>query len=535
MTKKSFVKGAVILGVSGMIVKILGAVFRIPLGNIIGDTGMGYYQTAYPIYVLMLNLTVSGFPTAVSRMVSERRAEGNYREAYRIFRIAFVMIAAIGVVSCLALLIGAPFFASFSSMKAVYAIRAIAPALVLVPLMAAFRGFFQGQQDMTPTAVSRVFEQLFRVVLGLTLAVLLVSRGLEFAAAGASFGAAAGGLFGFLAIFIIYMKRRKSIHGECDTTPADMPAERRGNILKQILFIAVPITIGAAVMPIMSNIDLLLVSNRLTDAGFTPEEATSLYGQLSGFAASFINIPQELTQGIALSLVPAIAAAYQVGDTQFLQKNIQLGMRMTMLIGLPCSAGLIVMATPIMRMLYPLQQESAVSAAGCLSVLAAGVVFLSSVQALTGMLQGIGRQMVPVVNLAVGAVFKVIITYILTGIPSVNVKGAAAGTVCAYLAAAVLNYRAIRRYADVSFDVPLTFIRPGLAAVIMGAAVFALYRLISVLTGNAAATLLSVLAGGCVYVVLILALKAITIEELREIPKAGKLVRILERLPFIGS
>lgn len=467
MTKKSFVKGAVILGVSGMIVKMLGAVFRIPLGNIIGDTGMGYYQTAYPIYVLMLNLTVSGFPTAVSRMVSERRAEGNYREAYRIFRIAFVMIAAIGLVSCLILFAGAPFVASFSSMKAVYAIRAIAPALVVVPLMSAFRGFFQGQQDMTPTAVSRIFEQLFRVVLGLTLSMLLVSKGLEYAAAGASFGAVAGGLFGFLAIFFIYLKRRPEIHRECDSSPEDMPSESRSAILKQIFFIAVPITIGAAIMPVMSNIDLLLVSNRLADAGFSPEEATSLYGQLSGFAASFVNIPQELTQGIALSLVPAIAAAYQVSDTPFLHKNIRLGMRMTMMIGLPCSAGLFVLAKPIMRMLYPLQQESAISAAGCLSVLAVGVVFLASVQALTGMLQGIGRQMVPVYNLAAGAVVKVIVTYFLTGIPSVNVKGAAAGTVCAYAVATVLNYRSIRKYAGVDFDGALTFIRPGLSALVI--------------------------------------------------------------------
>ncbi len=535
MAKKSFVKGAVILGGAGVIIKLLGAMFRIPLGNIIGDTGMGYYQTAYPIYVLLLSLTTAGFPTAVSRMVSERTAEGNHKEAYRIFKISFWMITAIGAASSLFLLIGAPFIASFSSMKAVYAIRAIAPALVVVPLMAAFRGYFQGQQDMMPTAVSQVFEQLCRVACGLTLAVLLVSKGLEYAAAGASFGATAGGIAGLSAIFIIYLTRRKEIHGNCHATPADMPVESRKSIIKRIIVIAVPITIGAAIMPIMSNIDLLLVTNRLTGSGFSAAEANSLYGQLSGFAASFVNFPQVLTQGIALSLVPAVAAAYQTGDTPYLHRSIKLGLRMAMLIGLPCAAGLFVLAKPIMKMLYPLQQESAISAAGCLAVLAAGVVFLAPVQALTGMLQGIGRQMVPVVNLAAGAVFKVIVTYILTGIPSVNVKGAAAGTVCAYLIATILNYRSIRKYAGVEFDAALTFIRPALSAAVMGAVVYGSYRLLSGFAGNILATLISVCIGVCVYALLIFALKAITIEEMREIPKAGRLVRILEKIPGIGK
>ncbi|MBR2779479.1 MAG: polysaccharide biosynthesis protein [Firmicutes bacterium] len=535
MTKKTFVKGAVILGAAGVVVKMLGAMFRIPLGNIIGDTGMGYYQTAYPIYVLLLSLTNGGLPTAVSRLVSERTAEGNHREAYRVFKISFGLMAGIGVLSSLFLLVGAPYIASFSSMKAVPAIRAIAPALIIVPLMSAFRGYFQGQQDMMPTAVSRIFEQLFRVALGLTLAVLLVSRGLEFAAAGASFGATAGGLFGLSSILIIFMLRRKGIHGDCAATPEDMPSESWKTVMKKLVVIAVPITIGAAIMPVMSNIDLLLVNSRLTSAGFTPEEANSLYGQLSGFAASFVNFPQELTQGIALSIVPAIAAAYQVKDTAFLQKNIKLGLRMAMLIGMPCAAGLFVLAKPIMMMLYPLQQESAVSAAGCLAVLALGVVFLSAVQALTGMLQGIGRQMVPVANLAVGAVFKVIITFVLTAVPFINVRGAAAGTVCAYIVATVLNYRAIRRYADVTFDLSLTFVRPALSAGVMGLAVFAAYRLLGGLCGNVLATLISVGIGVCVYAFLLFALKAITMDELREVPKAGKLVRLLEKIPGIGK
>ena len=206
MAKKSFFKGAVILGVAGIIVKIFGAFFRIPLANIIGDTGMGYYQTAYPVYVLLLTLSTAGIPTAIARLVSERTTEGNHREAYRIFTVSFRLLLGLGIVTSLILFFGAPYIVQYimkGETEAVYSMRSIAPALLFVPIMAAFRGYFQGKQDMAPTASSQVVEQAFRVAFGLSAAVLLLPLGVQFAAAGASAGAAIGGLFGLLGNSIV--------------------------------------------------------------------------------------------------------------------------------------------------------------------------------------------------------------------------------------------------------------------------------------------------------------------------------------------
>lgn len=528
MTKKTFFKGAVILGVAGIIVKIFGAFFRIPLANIIGDTGMGYYQTAYPIYVLLLTLSTSGIPTAIARLVSERTAVGNHREAYRVFKLSFFLLLALGVATSLLLFLGAPSLVNLmkGETEAIYAMRAIAPALLFVPIMAAFRGYFQGLQDMTPTAFSQVMEQLFRVVCGLALALLLLPYGLRYAAAGATSGAAIGAVCGLVAIAIVFLKKRKGIMQRCaESVPGE--SEPAGRILSRIIIIAVPVTVGAAIMPIMSNIDLLIVVRRLVESGYTSAEANSLYGQLSGFATPLINLPQVLTQSIGMSLVPAIAAAHRSGDMEFLRYNTSFGIRTAMLIGMPCSVGLIVLARPIMLLLYPTQQASALNAADSLVILSFGVIFLSLVQTLTGILQGVGKQMIPVINLAFGAAVKIAVTYVLTGIPEINVRGAAAGTTAAYLTATVLNLIAVRKYTGSRPDLSLTYAKPVVSAAAMGAVVWIVYHAVSSMAGNVISTLLSVFCGVIVYAFLILKLKGITREEIERLPKGSKIAEIL--------
>ena len=528
MAKKSFFKGAVILGIAGIIVKVFGAFFRIPLANIIGDTGMGYYQTAYPVYVLLLTLSTAGIPTAIARLVSERTTEGNHKEAYRIFTVSFRLLLAMGIVTSLLLFLGAPYIVQYmkGEPEAIYSMRSIAPALLFVPIMAAFRGYFQGQQDMTPTASSQVIEQAFRVVFGLSMAVILLPAGLKFAAAGASAGAAAGGFFGLIGIFAIYIRRRSVIRENCRNSP-DGESEAAKSILWKIVVIAVPVTIGAAIMPIMTNIDLAIVVRRLVQSGYSSAEANSLYGQLSGFATPLINLPQVLTQAIAMSLVPAVASAFSAKDQEFLRYNTAFGIRTAMIIGMPCSVGLMVLSKPIMLLLYPAQQASAVNAAESLFILAFGAIFLSLVQTLTGILQGVKRQLIPVINLAIGAGIKVIITYVLTGIPSVNVKGAAAGTAAAYITAALLNYRAVRKYTGSRPNFSLTFGRPMLSAAIMGAIVWAIYSGLSLLTGNTVATMVSVFCGVVVYGFCILRFKGITPDEIKMLPKGAKIVAML--------
>ncbi len=530
MSKKSFMQGAVILGAAGVIIKIMGAFFRIPLGNIIGDEGMGYYQAAYPIYVLFLTIATAGVPLAISKLISERVAMGNHYEAYRVFRVSFILLFALGITSSSLLFFGADYIAQLiKAPDSKPAMMAIAPALLFVPLMASYRGYFQGYQDMKPTAISQIVEQFFRVIMGLTLAIILVKTSLQMAASGASFGATAGAIAGVITMMAIYYRRKKFLSGNI-VKPKSQGNESGFQILIKIFTISIPITIGAAIMPIMNFIDVGIVMRRLQDTGWTEKAALSLYGQLTGMAGPIINFPQVLTQAIAISIVPAVAAAYRQGDTRFLHHNIQLGIRTAILIGLPCSLGLMTLAEPIMVLLYPLQKASAISAAPCLIALGFSVMFLSTAQTLSGVLQGLGKQMVPVQNLFIGVIAKIILTYTLTGIYSINVKGAAIGTATAYAIASILNILAVKKYSSVKFNVMLTFVKPVCSGLLMSLSVWCTYKLCIYYLGNTLSTVIAVGIGGLVYSSMLFATKAITMEELQTMPKGDKIVKLLKKL-----
>ena len=536
MSKKTFMKGAVILGAAGIIVKILGAFFRIPLGNLIAADGMAYYQTVYPIYNLMLTVATAGIPVAISRMVSERISQGNYIGANRVFKTALYVMIILGIILFSLSFFLANYIIGFieGMGDAIYALKAIAPALFFVPVMASFRGYFQGMQNMKPTAISQIFEQFFRVATGLALAIVLVSKGKAFAAAGATFGATAGSFAGLIIVFLIYLllkstRFHKNKMAESKLEFGEHP-ESTGKIINQVFLIAVPITFGAAIMPIMQYIDSFLVINRLTESGWQIAEARSLYGQLTGYAASLVNMPQVITQAIAISLVPTISAAFSRGDNEFMHHNVKLGVRTAMMIGLPCAVGFFVLAEPIMLLLYPAQKEDAVSAANALIVLSIGVIFLAMVQTLTSILQGVGKQNIPAINLLIGAVIKLLLTYFLTGIPFLNVKGAAIGTVTAFFVATVLNLLAVKKYTGTIIEKGLTYIKPTLSALIMGIVAYGTYFLMSLVAGNSISTLVSIGLAGISYIILLFATGSIKEEELVEFPKGDKLTKVYSKI-----
>ncbi len=531
---KSFIGGTVILGLAGLIIKILGAAFRIPLGNIIGAAGMGYYQKAYPIYNLFLTLAIAGIPTAIARMVAERNALDKPHEAFKVFKASFILLLITGLINSSLLFFGAKWitYNYMETPEAFYCMRAIAPALLLCPLMSAFRGFFQGRQNMRPTATSQVIEQVFRVATGLGLAVLLLSKGIEYAAAGASFGATAGGLFGFLGIGWVYLMSRKKIRSEFEGRTLE-EGQSYGQILREILVIAVPITIGSAVLPVMNAIDMMVVEKRLIAIGYSREIANSLYGELTGFAQPLINFPQVLTQAVCISMVPLVASAFKRKETVFMQDSIRLGIRYAVIIAMPCAIGMSVLSKPILMLLYPGQRESAVNAAPCLAILAISVIFLGLVHTLTGILQGVGKQMIPVRNLAIGAVCKVMVTFTLTGIPALNVRGAACGTLTAYAVAAILDFIGVMKYTGTRVDPVLSFAKPLTSSLIMGASVYGVYSLVSLKLGNALSTLVSIGCGVIVYVLMIFALKAISAEEIEGLPKGKTLLRLLRKVRLV--
>lgn len=539
MAKKSLLKGAAVLAAAGIIVKFIGAFFRIPLANLIGDVGMAYYTPAYSIYGFLLVFATTGIPVAISKMVSERYAVGQYSEAERVFKLSRMLMLILGIMSFIILFLFSNEIAEMiNNPGSALAMKATAPALVLVPIMSAYRGYFQGMQDMTATAVSQVVEQIFRVVCGLALAVILMNgaySALEESeqargAAGGCFGASAGAVGGLLVMLLFYLAARKQIKARVRNDHSNIH-ESNGTILKKIAGIAIPITIGAAIMPIVNVVDSSIVVTRLLEAGFDRTTAEGLFGQLTGFASPVVQFPLVLIQAIVVSLVPMVSASNRLGDRKELHNNISLGVRMASIITLPSAVGLFVLAEPVLLLLYSTQRASAISAAPCLQVLAIGFIFLAAISTFTGALQGIGRQGIPVRNLFIGVIAKLILTWVLTALPAINVIGAAIGTVTAYVVAATLDYMALKKYSGVRLSVNLTLVKPLISSVVMGVVVFFAYKGIYMLMGsNVVATLLSIIIGVVIYGLMILRTKTIVREEMMSISMGRKIASICDKL-----
>ncbi|MCF0144484.1 MAG: polysaccharide biosynthesis protein, partial [Firmicutes bacterium] len=529
---------AAVLAAAGLIVKVLGAFFRIPLTNWIGAAGMANYAPAYAIYSVLLVISTAGLPVATSKMVSERYAIGQYREAERVFHLSRTIMTVLGIAGALVVLFGAGIIAEIVHVPgSALAMQATAPALLIVPIMSAYRGYFQGQQNMNPTAVSQIMEQVFRVGIGLSLGYIMMN-GTLFAdsydagargAAGGCFGASAGGFAGLLTVLLIYGLSKKAIKKRI-ASDKNTVREASSSIVKTIVKIAIPITIGAALLPLMNAIDASVVNSRLLATGWGVEEAKDLYGQLTSMADPIIGFPQVFMQAIIVSIVPMVSAAKRLGDYDDLRGTVSLGLRMTTMIAFPCTIGLLVLAKPTLLLLYPLQEESAVSATPCLQVLAIGFIFLGLVTTMTGILQGLTKQNWPVINLAIGIAVKIIITFILVGINSINIVGAAIGTLCAYLTAGTLDYICVKRFTGVRISVKQTIVKPLLSAIVMGGFVFVAYRVFMMAGHNSIATLGSIIVGAVIYGIMIIKTKAITRDEVVNIKFGGKLASICDKL-----
>ena len=530
MSKENFVKGAAILSIAGLFVKILGAVYRIPLTNLIGTEGIGHYQPAYNIYNLLLVVSLSGFPTAIAKMVSERRALNNYKGAYQVYKIASWGLFLIGLVSSIFVLIFARNLVTFLGFPgSYYSMLALVPALFVVPMLSAYRGFFQGMQNMTPIALSQLIEQIFRVTVGLYLAYALVGTGLEEAAAGATFGASAGGIAAFILIYIMFIFSKKSIKEEISVSKNNK-VEPVQYVIKSLLYIAVPITIGASIAPLMGNMDSFIVSNRLAALGYTVEEYTDMFGELSGTAQTLINFPQVFSTAVAMSLVPSITEAFTKKQVIRLNETANAGVKMSLIIGLPCGIGLFMLAEPIIALLYPsIGPAKHASSGALLEILSIGVIFLTLVQAFTAILQSVNKQFHPVKNLALGLVVKVILSYMLIGIPSINIKGAAISTTVAYLFVALFNWRDINK-TRIKINLIKVSSRTLLSTAAMAVTVWISFGLILSAAGSRnLATLGSIAIAGAVYVICLFITGAITKEDLELIPKGEKLKKFVRK------
>lgn len=524
-SSSAFIKGAAILAVTGIAARAIGAVFRIVLAAILGDEGIGLYQYAYPIYSTLLVISTAGIPVALSKIMAEKIALKDYLEAARVFRIAFILLTLSGIAIFLVLFLGAEFVALVvvKDSKAIYPIIAIAPAIFFVTVMASLRGFFQGQQNMAPTAASQLLEQLVRVVFSIFLVITLLPMGLEFAAAGATSGAAAGGLAGLLMLAVLYWRKRPQFTALAEGQLEHKP-DSAGRIIGRIFSLAIPVTIGGLVIPLISLIDLAVVPRQLQAAGFDLEAARALYGQLTGMAGSVVYFPNVVALALSISLVPAISEAYALKNESLIQNRTAIAVKLTTLFALPAALGLFLLAEPVTILLF-----NNAAAGYSLAYMSWSVIPLCLYVTTTGLIQGLGRPIIPALNMFYGGIVKTFLAWHLTAIPSLNVGGAAIASVIGIGVAAALNLYQVSRLTGWRGNLRELILLPGFAVAVMSAAVYYSYSCVSRFAEpflsagrlNGVATLTAIIIGLIIYGLALLLSGSLSEEELRMVPVLG--------------
>ena len=496
-----------------MFARFIGFFYRIPLTFLIGDEGNALYSVGFQFYLFLLVLSSAGLPNAISKMVSERVARGQYRNAHRVFRASMAVAIGFGTMGSVLLWTMAGYFAVwFGYPGSVYAIRAIAPAVVIVAVMAVYRGYFQGMNNAVPTALSQVIEQFFNAVFKVWLAFIFIGR-LEYAAAGAAAGTGIGAALGLLTLMGIYRLLSRKIRFRMfrDNTSG---AEDPGALIKEVLVTALPIVLGAAIYTIAGFVDLAMVSHRMAASGyFTQSEIDALYGQFSGKFIVLTTLPVAVSTALSIAILPSIAGSTVIRDKSAVAEKIGEAMRISFLISVPAAVGLTVMARPILLLLFPSHPEGAV----LLQVGAVSVILLSVVQVATGALQGIGKITVPVIGAAAGLLVKIPLNYFLIARPEINVIGAVISTIACYLVAACINLVILKKSTGFIFGLG-GFLKPLFAALAMGVACYVGYDVVMFFGNNAVATLFAMAFGGAVYFIMLLMLGGVRRRDLMRIP-----------------
>lgn len=506
MKKQSLVKGSLILGFAGIFSKFLGLFFRWPLIMLIGDEGVGYYQMTYPLYMFFVAMA-SGVPIAISKMISENNVNNKFKDNYAVVKEANILMCILGIgTSGILFLFAKPIvnFLGWDS-KAYLSLIGISFAPCIISILTVYRGFFQGYQNMTPSALSQILEQAGRVVFGVGLAIILLPYGIEFSAGGAASGAAFGGGIACLFLYKKYKKIKKIEKIEkVKTNP---------KILSKILKISIPISIGTTVGSIMSLIDSILVPQNLLNAGFTSQQSTILYSQLTGKASVIVNIPLTLSMAICASIIPIIAEVYILNNKKEIQNKINLISKLSAVISIPCLFGLYFLAEPILKLIFPGHFHGA----EILKYLSLSIPFITITQTSTSILQGIGRYIIPVINLLIGCIIKIILTTTLVSNININIYGAVIASISAYATVAILNLLAMKLITKVKLNMYNNYMKPAFASSLMMIFVINAYNFFYKSTlSNGVACLLSISIGVIIYFIGIILLKVFTIDEIRD-------------------
>ena len=528
--KSSFIKQAAILAIAGILVRVLGFLYRVPLTNMIGDEGNGIYSAGYYIYTFFLVMSSAGLPVAISKMVSEKISVGQFYLAHKIFKVSLIVAFVIGLIFSLAMFFGAEKLCNIiESPDSYYTILTLSPTICIVSVMAVFRGYFQGMNTTVPTAFSQVIEQIFNAFFSVYLAYIFIDNVL-YSAAGGTAGTGIGALAGLIFIILVYFLARPSIKRRIRNDKRFYKKESSKTITKNLISLAIPIITGTAIFSMTNLIDMQMVNSRLEVAGFAQNEINALYGQLTGKYVTITTLPVSISTAVATAVLPAISAGVAKKAFKDVNLKINVALRVTMIISIPAAIGIGVLGNQILKMLYPSYSDGGI----LLQVGSISIIFLALSQIATGILQGLGKVYVPAINALIGAIIKIPLNYFLISIPEINVTGAVISTIACYAVASLLNFRALTKATKAKPDYTSVLVKPLIASIFMAIACYLSYEVIYLIIEiNTLVTIISICFGVIIYFATMAFIGGIRQDDLEFIPMGGKISRFLGRYGLI--
>lgn len=523
--KQNFLQGTALLAMATAIVKVIGAIYKIPLNAIIGEQGFGYYSTAYEIYNVLLMISTAGLPVAMSRMISQAAALDHYGQVRRIYTTARAIFLTLGIVGSVLMTVFCRQLAVFQNQPDAWAaIGCLGPCCLLICVMSSYRGFLQGQSNMLPTSVSQVLEAVVKLIVGMLAAVgiLYVTKDVSLAAGGAILGVTLSCL-----VSAIYLRRcfRHALddlpdsHEDCDSFSATA---------KRLLAIAVPITIGSACLQLITALSSKIYMGQLLASGVTQQAADTMRG-VHVMTQTIFNMPCAFITPITISIIPAITAQLTLCHHDEVKATEESAIRITGLISMPCAFGLAILARPVTALLGGYTGENLILATNLMRVLGITVAFNAIVLVTTAIMQAHGHAVIPVINMLCGGILKLIAVYILTGNPNIGIVGTPIATLLSYVCIAVLNLGSLRRCITTPPAIVRNLLRSFVSAAIMGVFVWASLHLLTSLGITSRLILCGapICVGVAVYAVAAIRLKAITREDCLLLPKGERIAKIL--------
>ena len=524
--KQNFLQGTALLAMATVIVKLVGALYKVPLNAIIGEKGFGYFSTAYEIYNILLMISTAGLPVAMSRMISQASSLEHYGQVRQVYATARRIFLILGISGSLLMTVFCRQLAAFWNQPDAWAaIGFLGPCVLLICVMSAFRGYFQGQSNMIPTAVSQVLEVVTKLIVGMLAAVLFLkaTASIPLAAGGAILGVTASCLVSVVYLWSRFHKSFRSLPQTGDTPKSFQSTAR------ELLKIAIPITVSSTCLSIITSLSSKIYMGRLLGSGVSQEAADIMRG-VHVMTQTIYNMPCAFITPITVSIIPAITAQITLKKYRQTRLTEESAIRITGIISMPCAVGLTVLAQPITALLGRYTGERLELATQMMTVLGVSIVFNALVMVTTAIMQAHGNVNRPVVNMLIGGVLKLIVVYVLTGNPAIGIVGTPIGTLLSYVVICILNIFSIRSLVEDPPHILKNLVRPLFAALVMGVAVWLCWWDMTML-GISSRTLLAavpVCVGIGVYLVAAVVLKVITREDCLLLPKGEKIAKLLK-------